>query len=89
MTHPELLSACLAAWCKCADAKAWPESCDAIMVADFKGQTIFWPQLDGESFSIVRLADSTVVAEDELPGPLIDTLTWRELRLSAPPVLPA
>lgn len=88
MTDTELLSACLAAWCKCADANAWPSSCDAIMVADFKGQKFFWPQLDGESFSIVRLSDSTVVTDRDLPGSLIESLTWREVRMGAPTTVP-
>jgi hypothetical protein len=82
MNDSELIAACLKAWGRSPGAMSWPTTMDTLLVADLKGQPVFWPSFEGESFDIVRLSDSTIVDEEELPDPGV--LTWRVVRLPVP-----
>lgn len=81
MTDNSLISECLTAWVKCPAAVYWPSEFDTLLVADFNGAVVFWPQFEGECFAIVRLSDSAELDHDVLPPEVALAMPWRQLRI--------
>lgn len=70
------------AWQRCADCTSWPKSIDTLLLLNWQGQEIAWPMFDTEGFSIFRVADSSVVDEEDLPS--VEGLDWSAVSFSPP-----
>ncbi len=77
------LLAALAAWGKCPDANDWGPV-ETMLLATWRDIEIGWPQgAHSEMFSIFRIADSSVVTEEELSGREALALDWRYFQVDA------
>lgn len=85
-THPRVAAA-VQAWQRCTGAKDWPSAIDTMLIARWHGEEIAWPMLEGESFHIFRVSDSTVIDDDSLPCGEALRLQWQVFELNPPLVL--
>jgi hypothetical protein len=84
MSRPTKVNQAIEAWRLSAHADEWTRSIDTILITKWRGSDLAWPLFDCESFDIIRIDDSSIVAHAELETCEALALEWQCHKLCPP-----